>query len=84
MAGVSEQSVRQWVRAAILRPEVTPLGALFSPEEVGALIASREAAQRERAAGRPRHIPAAAAEGGARESDDAGRSTNRKEGTSNG
>ena len=58
--GLSEQRVRQLALARQLRSEMTPLGGLFDPIDVGRFIASHEAAQRERAAGRPRHIPAAA------------------------
>ena len=53
--GVSENRVRQLARDGVLHPQVTPLGMLFSPEEVGCVIAQREAMQRERAAGRPRN-----------------------------
>ena len=58
--GVSEQTIRVWTRSRRLRAELTPYGALYDPVEVGRMIAQREAAQRERAAGRPRHVPATA------------------------
>ena len=62
-AGVSVDTVRGWVRAGVLQAERMPLGSLISSEALGALIAAREQQTRERAAGRPRHIPRAA-EGG--------------------
>ncbi len=51
MVGVSEQSVRQWTRAGVLRAERTPLGSLYDPAEVGRLIAERERRQRQQRAG---------------------------------
>ena len=51
IAGVSEQTVRQWLRLGVLRHERTPLGALIDAVALGQLIAAREARRRERGRG---------------------------------
>lgn len=47
-AGVSEQTIRTWMRSGRLPAEQTPLGALIDRAALGQIIAEREAAQRER------------------------------------
>ena len=50
-AGVSEQTLRAWLRAGVLRHERTALGRLIDAADLGALIAQREALARERRGG---------------------------------
>ena len=47
-AGVSEGSIRAWIRAGVLPAERTGLGALISPAALGAVITARELSRRER------------------------------------
>ncbi len=47
-AGVSEQTIRVWLRTGVLPHERTPLGALIDAADLGRLISEREARQRER------------------------------------
>ena len=47
-AGVSEQTIRSWMRRGLLAAEQTPLGALLDAADVDAAIAERERRQRER------------------------------------
>lgn len=53
-AGVSEQTIRVWMRTGRLSAQQTPLGALIDPVALGRVIAVREAAQRETQARRGR------------------------------
>ena len=46
-AGVSEQTIRQWLKSGRLAHETTPLGRLIAAESLGMLISQREAARRE-------------------------------------
>ena len=50
-SGVSEQTIRTWVRAGILPAERTPLGALIDARDLGRLIQAREEAARHRERG---------------------------------
>ena len=47
VAGVSGETIRQWVRGGRLPAQRTPLGALIDPADLGRLIAQREAQRRE-------------------------------------
>jgi len=42
-AGVSSETIRQWVRGGRLPAQRTPLGALIDPADLGRLISQREA-----------------------------------------
>jgi predicted site-specific integrase-resolvase len=42
VAGVGEQTIRNWMRTGRLAFESTPLGALIDPASLGAVIADRE------------------------------------------
>jgi hypothetical protein len=48
MAGVSEQSIRQWARSGLLPHEQTPLGMLFAVGDLDAAITAREHQRREK------------------------------------
>jgi hypothetical protein len=52
IAGVSEQSIRAWMRTGRLAHESTPLGALIDRASLGQVIAEREAARHDRVARR--------------------------------
>ena len=47
-AGVSEQTIRAWLRSGVLRHERTALGRLIDAADLGALIDERERRLRER------------------------------------
>ncbi len=47
-AGVSEQTLRAWLKRGQLPCEQTPLGRLIDPVDLGRFMGEREAAQRER------------------------------------
>lgn len=49
VAGVSEQTVRQWMKSGKLPYTETKLGGLIDPVRLGRLLSQREAAVRERA-----------------------------------
>ena len=49
-AGVSEPTIRAWLRTGVLPHERTPLGALIDARDLGDVIAAREARQREQRA----------------------------------
>ena len=49
IAGVSEQTIRLWMRSGKLPSTKTKLGALIDPVRLGRLLSQREAAARERA-----------------------------------
>jgi hypothetical protein len=48
IAGVSEGTVRNWMKAGRLRHQTTPLGRLVDPIALADVIAAREREQRER------------------------------------
>jgi len=48
LAGVSEQTLRAWLKRGQLPCEQTPLGRLIDPVALGRFMGEREAAQRER------------------------------------
>lgn len=54
VAGVSEQSIRLWMRSGRLAYESTPLGALIDRGSLGQLIGERERLARQRARARSR------------------------------
>ncbi len=47
-AGVSEQTIRQWLKAGALQYEQTPLGRLIDARSLGRLLTAREATRRAR------------------------------------